>query len=740
MHQPILALLAIAFLPTTALAEPSRPVTSSDVLSPICLGFAPDDNAIYAVRTKSTCDPTTNRCEVASYLTRATKGGVGKTVGYLALARKDGANPGPDEVLATASPSSLAKANEAMADATVPCATANIGDTLALTGGRTVKVLRGDNGTLILRGDNFKDLPVEVPHQQLFWGPSVKTWYLRRDVPIVGGQDMELIPLEVGLLFDPPPPPASNQALALTPQNAITPKCLGAHRESGRFWFNQVVVGPDSVLFQLTEVGPTRTLHYDIARKPRSTLAPDPKLAALALTPKELAYANARLSTIDAPCAVVVPPLLGAPPLVLQAAVDGVTVELSTVDGPRGRQLRFRGTLGARRHLPADKPLIVHSAKGSNTLVVQVLGATTAFQPVDLTPLTLEPRRFPIPDSLPACLMMPDEHVLAVEHQADRSTLTLRRLSTPKTPVEVLAEGPADATDNTLSASLTPERLIDLAERLPPLRSTACAMTPIPNDGTLTLAESLAPRHLGYQSTGAPLTATITPVGEAFELRALDYRLALTLPRTPGWLIQTDSSATLVHLDGAGGLAGQPIRGWEFAPQALDLALAAPKTLDLRTPSPRPFDRRCLAWDSKNRAAWLVRWQPACEGYDCGDVALLTEVRSDGYYQRVTLHKDDRDWTNMFGHANTHLQKADLGCYAGLEFEAAGRPIKVSLDPSSILVEAGGKTKKVGKRLDDEGRLADLRTAFYHPAVNAIAIELVADGWPRYLWVDLSKI
>lgn len=739
MRSLLFVLLATAWTVTPALAEPSRPVTGADVLSPICLGFAPEDGAIYAVRTKSTCDTATNRCEVASYLTRATKGGFGKTVGYLALARKDGANPSPDEVLATANPSSLAKANEAMADASVPCSTAAIGDTLSLAGGRSVRVLRGDDSLVLLRGDNFKELVVPVVHQQLFWGPSVKTWYLRRDVPIVGGQDSELVPLDVSLLFDPPPPPASSQAVALTPQNAITPKCLGAHRESGRYWFNQVLVGPDSVLFQLTEVGPTRTLHYDIARKPRSPLAPDPKLASLALTPKELALANARLSAIDAPCAVVVPPLLGAPPLVLQAAVDGVTVELSTVDGAWGRQLRFRGPLGARRHLPADRPLIVHSAKGSNSLVVQTLGPSSGFEAVDLEPLTREPRRFPTPAALPACLMMPDEHVLAIERHPDRAALVLRRLSNPATPVEVLAEGPADLTESALSETLTPERLIDLAERLPPMRATPCSMTPISERG-LSLPESLAPRHLGYQPTGTPLQASLVQVGDGVELRALDYRLPIALPRSPGWLLSTNTSATLVHLDGAGALKGQPIRGWELAPQAPELAMAAPKKLDLTTPSPRPFDRRCLAWDSKNRVAWLVRWQPACDGYDCGDVALLTEVRSDGYYQRVTLHKDGRDWTNMFGHANTHLEKAELGCLAGLEFEAAGRPIKVSTDPTFILVEAGGKVKKVGKRLDDEGRIADLRTAFYHPAVNAIAIELVAEGWPRYLWVDLSKI
>lgn len=738
--RPLFTLLALALFATPVFAEPPRTVTPSDVLSPICLGFAPDDNAIYAVRTKSTCDPATNRCEVASYLTRATQGGTGKTVGYLALARKDGASPSPDEVRATANPSSLAKANEAMADATVPCATANIGDTLTLAGGRTVKVLRGEEGLVLLRGDNFKEFTIPLRHQQLFWGPSVKTWYLRRDVPTVGGQDSELVQLGVSLLFDPPPPLASSQALALTPQNAITPRCLGAHRESGRYWFNQVVVGPDSVLFQLTEVGPNRTLHYDIARKPRSPLAPDPKLAALVLTPKELAYANARLSTIDAPCAVVVPPLLGAPPLVLQAAVDGVTVELSTVDGPRGRQLRFRGPLGGRRHLPADRPLIVHSAKGSNSLVVQSLGPTAGFEAVDLEPLTHEPRRFPTPAALPACLMMPDEHVLAVERQSDHASLVLRSLRNPAHPVEVLAKGAADSTQQALLESLTPERLIDLAERLPPIRQTPCTMTRLEAEASFALPESLAPRHLGYQPTGSPLQAKLAPVGSGLELRALDYRLPVTLPHAPGWLLSTDTSATLVEMDGADTLRSQPIRGWELAPQAPEVALASPKLLDTTTPSPRPFDRRCLAWDSKNRVAWLVRWQPACEGYECGDVALLTEVRSDGYYQRVTLHKEDRDWTNMFGHANTHLQKADLGCYAGLEFEAAGRPIKVSTDPTFILVEAGGKVKKVGKRLDDEGRIADLRTAFYHPAINAIAIELVAEGWPRYLWVDLSKI
>ncbi|HRE89826.1 MAG TPA: hypothetical protein PK095_11880, partial [Myxococcota bacterium] len=404
MRSPILALMAACIFADPALAETPRLVTAQDVLSPICLGFAPEDEAIYAIRTKSSCDAATNRCEVASYLTRASKGGTGKTVGYLALARKEGAMPGAEEVLASVSPTSIAKANEAMADATIPCATAKVGDTLQLEGGRSVKVLKHDQGHILLRGDNFVEFPIPFTHQQLFWGPSTRTWYARREVPIVGGQDIELFKLGVGPLFASPPPSASTQAIALTPQNAISPKCLGAHRESGRYWFNQVVVAPDSVLFQLLEVGPLRTLSYDIARKPRSPLAPDPKLAALALTPKELAFANARLSNVDASCAVVVPPLVGAPPLVLQAAVDGVTLELSTVEGPGGRQLRLRGPLGARRHVAADRPLIVHSAKGSNSLVVQTLGqgVSAGFAALDLSPLTDEPQRFPIPSTLPA--------------------------------------------------------------------------------------------------------------------------------------------------------------------------------------------------------------------------------------------------------------------------------------------------------------------------------------------------
>ncbi|HRE89827.1 MAG TPA: hypothetical protein PK095_11885, partial [Myxococcota bacterium] len=298
-----------------------------------------------------------------------------------------------------------------------------------------------------------------------------------------------------------------------------------------------------------------------------------------------------------------------------------------------------------------------------------------------------------------------------------------------------------DTTEKSLIESLSPERLIDLAERLPPLRETPCSLTAIAAEAPLSLPEHLAPRHLGYQPTGSPLPATLVPVSGGFELRALDYRMGVPLPSTPGWLLSTGSSAALVHIDPSGVVvASHPLRHWELAPQPPGLAMEKPKLLDLKTPDLRPFDRRCLAWDSKNRVAWLVRWQPACDGYDCGDVALLTEVRSDGYYQRVTLHKDGSDWSNMFGHANTHLQKADLGCLAGLEFEVLGRPVRVSTDPTSILVEVGGKSKRVGKRQDDTGRVADLRTAFYHPAVNALAIELVAEGFPRYLWVDISKI
>src|SRR5688572_27348567 len=82
-----LVLLAALASPLVAHAGSPRTITPPEVIAPTCFGFAEGGAAVYAVRLKATCDAATNQCEAASYLTRVTPDGKGKTVGYLSLKR-----------------------------------------------------------------------------------------------------------------------------------------------------------------------------------------------------------------------------------------------------------------------------------------------------------------------------------------------------------------------------------------------------------------------------------------------------------------------------------------------------------------------------------------------------------------------------------------------------------------------------------------------------------------------------
>jgi hypothetical protein len=747
MHRfiPTSLLLALA-LANPGHAEGPRPITPSEAASPTCFGFAAD-GAVYAVRKKASCEAA-GKCEAATYLTRVQGGGFGKTVGYLTLLKKD-VPPTDGELVASARTPSLAKAAEAMSDVVSPCSEAVPGSTLTLEGGRTVKVIREPGGRTVLRSDNFREVVISAQHEQILWGPEVRTWYARRTVtapppvdatatPPLPATDTEFFSFDVSRLFGPLPAPASSKAVTLTRQKLLEPLCLGVERASGAYHFNVPVVLSDRVTFNMLRVSPSGTETFQISSRMRLAAAPDPRNTANAVTDGELAFANERLAKVDAPCALAFPAPEGLPPTEIQAGLEGAggqPITAGLVSTPNGKMLRLAGKFGSRRLVPAPAVLMILSAPGTPHIVVQTLGKESSYTSVSLEALAHEPMRFPLPAQLdqPVCVRASVPRIIDLERAPGRTDLVLRSIApagqippAPGAEVFVIATGPESATAEELLAKITDEQRIALAERFP-VSSAACTIEPFKPTAELALVEDKG----------------------LWRLQNATHQYQFLLRSKPLWRLSWDRQVAWGFEDDNSRLAFEVERphAWTLRPEPPEVAAKAPKLLKDAVPAIIPADRRCLAWDSKTRTAWIVRYQSTCPDAPadylghCEDEGLLTEVRKDGYFKRVTLVSGYEDWKHMFEHANTYLEKADLGCLAGLEMTIRGRTYLVGRDGHQATLTYDGVTKKVG-RIEDptEERPVSITTAFWHPEVDAIAIELDAVNATRYLWVDISKL
>lgn len=706
-----LVLLAAVASPLVANAGSPRTITPPEVIAPTCFGFAEGGAAVYAVRLKATCDVATNQCEAASYLSRVTPDGKGKTVGYLSLKRGE-TLPDAAALIASSGAPSVQKAQAAMSDAVMPCAVAKDGEVLVLDGGRKVHVGKTSEGLMALRSDNWREVVVPKDVEQVFWGPGAKTWFYRRTLPVEGGVDATFQSVNVSSLFLATPKKPSAAAVAITHQNLVTDQCLGFDAGGAAYW-NRAEVAGDTLIMRVHRLGGGQP--YEIARRVMPAALKLPSLTAATVTLGELAFANSLLSDVTMPCTTT-----ALTELSKELTARGKPVQVSLLSEGQRRVVRFVGPEGGRADIAvsADALRLV-TAPDSPTWYL--LDGDDAAK-VELGVVLGTPSRFPLAvGAEPTCFESRVKVLVDVEQRTDGAVLVARQVGTAF--VTDLARGPKDATPDALMQLVERDTLIDLA-------------AVHPNAKPCTLAALGAEKK--FELAGQWHTLTRTERGWVAARPGYEQVIG-NVDAEPRWVFPGSYEATLVFEDASSKLSFIPTTVTKYTelPDPPEVAMKAPKLLSSETPGPVPADKRCLAWSSKDKVAWIVRWMP-------DDSAVLTEVRKEGYYQRVTLAKALEDWTHMFDHANNFLGKADLGCLAGRTGNIAGHRFEVVTNGTKVEVRFGDKVVKAGSLVskDDYDNTIErsLGTAFYHPDVKAIVIEL--DGGEQgdgYLAVDLAK-
>ena len=743
----IIASSALATFVGGALASaradgPARRITPDDATQATCFGYVGSE-AMYAVRLKSSCDAATGKCEVASYLARVTPDGLTKTVAYLTYWKGDGM-PAQSQLAATAKAGVLDKALGEMADATMACEAVVPGKTFSYDDGRrTGTVSKLDDGSWIVRGDNLQSQVFPKGIDAIFVAPHGNAWTVHRTTNDGTTADAAFERVFVDVLLKQPPRTAASKAIQLTAQNVATEQCLGWRTADDTMYYAAPEVAGSQAISRLYEVSGPGVRPYEVVRRPLPFGITSPQIGLATVVPNELALANDHLAGVDAGCLST--PLEAGKTLTVPAR--GTTVEVTRT----GSELKLLGPDGARVSLSigmggGGATLVRADGTDTRWYVKTLDGGTVRFTPIALEPVFAKPTVFPLPTTVatPVCYTSSSGLAFILSFSrtpgagGDTAELTLRREGA-RPSIESLAKVTLASTDpdDAILAKVTRDRRIELASSFGEVK--ACELLPIGADGNY---------------MGRDVAYTLKADGDAWGVGRADRNALVPLGKglgTPRFAIHT----TVVFAK-----AG-PAKGWEFAtfepgawellPDPPELAAKVPKLLKDKVPGNVPAQKRCLAWNSKDRVAWVVRPTGDCVGGGeeggCSPMSILTEVRKDGYYKRVTLSKDGDAWAHMFEQANTLMAKADLGCVDGPRATILGVPVEVSVDDDKIMVEANGKKQRVDGLVDahDDGNdlSESFENVFWHPDVNVLVIEVRTSSTNssdrRYVYVDLAR-
>ena len=371
-------------------------------------------------------------------------------------------------------------------------------------------------------------------------------------------------------------------------------------------------------------------------------------------------------------------------------------------------------------------------------------GARHRFVPVALDPVFVKPTLFALPATVaaPVCVETARgaTYILMYTRSAgatgDEAVLTLESLGASPSVVP-LAKATLATTDpdDAILATIDRDRRIEVAAKLGDTK--ACALTTLGANAAFT-ADGVA--------------YTLKQDGGRWAVARADHAALLPLASahgTPRWAMGTALFFAAESGHGWTRTRFEP-SGWDRLPDPPEAAAKAPKLLGGKVPGHAPAQKRCLAWNSKDRATWIVRPAGDCttaDGTPCTPSAILTEVRKEASYKRVTLAKNGASTPAALAQADTLLAKADLGCVDGQDATILGVPVKVSLEADQVMVEANGKKQRVDwiiDRHDDGNDLTEaFENVFWHPDVNVLVLEVRQDStnWRdrRYLWVDLGR-
>ncbi len=635
-------------------AGPARPVSAEEATLPTCFGYVGSGDAVYAVRLKSSCEAATGKCEVASYLARVTPDGLTKTVAYLTYWKGDGM-PSPSQVAATAKPANLEKALAEMGDATMACDAVQPGKRFSYDEGRRSGSLEKlSDGTWVVRSDNLRSQVLPPGIDALFVAPRGGAWFVHRTTTDGAAADATFERISVDLLMRPAPRAAAPKAVAVASHNVATEACLGWQSGDDTMVYLSPEVASGQAYSRLYTVRAASATMTEVAKRPLLPGLSSPQVALATVVPSELALANDLLAEVDTGCLAT--PLAAGKTATIPAR--GTTVEVTR----QGSEVMLLGPDGARVSVSiggggaSEVTLVRADGKDARWYLAAKDGGRLRFVPIALDPVFVKPTLFALPATVgaPVCVETAygEMYILMYTRTpgaaGDEAVLTLESLGA-RPSVVPLAKATLAATDpdDAILAKIARDRRIEVAAKLGDTK--ACALTALGADAAFTAD------GVGY---------TLKQDGGRWAVARADHAALLPLASargTPRWAMGTTLFFATESGHGWTRTTFDP-RGWDRLPDPPEAAAKAPKLLDGKVPGHVPAQRRCLAWNSKDRAVWIVRMAGDCttaDGSPCTPSTILTEVRKEASYKRVTLAK------NGASTPAAHAGRAGPGRHAG---------------------------------------------------------------------------